>query len=82
MPNGPERDQITTDLAQLHTDLVAQGANSATIAVAKATYFLDNEMPADALHILFSIGETDLTPTLTTFQTTLIDTICSEEITS
>lgn len=82
MPNGPERDQITTDLAQLHTDLVAQGVHSAAIAEAKATYFLEQDMPADALHILFSVDETDLTPALTTLQTTLIDTICSEEISS
>ncbi|MFH7243220.1 MAG: hypothetical protein ACHWZW_10255 [Spirulina sp.] len=82
MSNGPDRDQITIDLAQLHTDLVAQGANSAAIAEAKATYFLEQDMPADALHILFSVDETDLTPALTTLQTTLIDTICSEEITS
>lgn len=82
MPNGPEHDQITADLAQLHTDLVAQGADGATIAEAKAAYFLDSDMPADALQILFSIDETDLTPDLTTLQTTLIDTICSEEISS
>ncbi len=82
MSNGPERDQITADLAQLHTDLVAQGANSAAIAGAKAAYFLEREMPADALQILFSVDETEVTPALTTLQTTLIDTICSEEITS
>lgn len=82
MPNGPERDQITADLAQMHTDLAAQGGDHAAIAEAKATYFLDNDMPADALQILFSVDETDLTPALTTLQTTLIDTICSEEITS
>lgn len=82
MPNGPERVQITADLAQLHTDLVAQGAHSVTIVEAKAAYFLEKEMPADALHILFSVDETDLTPALTTLQTTLIDTICREEISS
>lgn len=82
MSNGPERDQITADLAQLHTDLAAQGVAHAAIAEAKAAYFLDHNMPADALQILFSVDETDLTPALTTLQTTLINTICSEEITS
>ncbi|MEB3291351.1 MAG: hypothetical protein VKI82_15650 [Leptolyngbya sp.] len=80
MPNGPERDQITTDLEQLDADLVAQGADSATIAEAKATYFRDSNLLADALQILFSVDEADLTPNLSSLQATLIDTICSQDI--
>ncbi|MBF2086059.1 hypothetical protein [Thermoleptolyngbya sp. C42_A2020_037] len=75
MATGKERDQIAADLAHMETALSQQGANQEAIAQAKATYFLEKDMPADALHVLFAVDNP--TPDWVALQSEAIAAICS-----
>ncbi|MGB3310497.1 MAG: hypothetical protein WBG32_02430 [Nodosilinea sp.] len=75
MPAGEERDQITTDLAQLEAELTQEGASIEAIAQAQADYFLAKDMPADALQILFAVEEPSAD--LVALRTETVETICS-----
>lgn len=56
MAEGEERDRIAADLDQLTAELTTEEAGAEAIAQAKANYFLENDLPADALHILFTVA--------------------------
>lgn len=75
MAAGQEREKIAAELAQIEAELAEQGADSEAIAQAKATYFLEKEMPADALHVLFAVANP--TPAWVAFQSEAIAAICS-----
>lgn len=75
MADGAERDQIATDLAQLEAELTHEGTSIEAIAKAKADYFLANDMPADALQILFAVEEPSAD--LVALRTETVETICS-----
>ena len=57
MAAGAERDRIGVDLAQLQTQLEAEGADPEAIAQARATYFLENDLWGDALQEMFAVSE-------------------------
>lgn len=75
MAAGEKREQIAADLSQIETDLAQQGANQEAIAQAKAAYFLEKDMPADALHALFAVDNP--TPEWVALQSEAIAAICS-----
>lgn len=75
MAAGEERNQITTDLAQLETELTEAGDSVEAIAQAQADYFLAKDMPADALQILFAIEQPSAD--LVALRTETVETICS-----
>ncbi|WP_448603157.1 hypothetical protein [Thermoleptolyngbya sp.] len=75
MAAGEARENIAADLAQIEADLAQQGADAEAIAQAKATYFLEKDMPADALHVLFAMENP--TPDWVALQSEAIAAICS-----
>ncbi|MBD1874982.1 hypothetical protein H6F75_15955 [Nodosilinea sp. FACHB-131] len=78
MAAGEERDRIAADLDQLTAELATEKADAEAIAQAKADYFIENELPADALQILFTIA--DPSEELIAAREALATDICSEEL--
>lgn len=78
MPEGEERDHIAADLAHLAADLAQSEMDAEAIALAKAEFFFERNLNADALGWLFSVDEPseDLAET----RQTLIKDICSQEL--
>ncbi|MBE9137734.1 hypothetical protein IQ254_11110 [Nodosilinea sp. LEGE 07088] len=78
MAEGAERDRITTELAQLQSELAATAADESEQAIAIAAYFFDNDLLADALQFLFSVNSPseDLLAT----RETLVEAICSQPL--
>ncbi|WP_137455229.1 hypothetical protein [Halomicronema hongdechloris] len=56
MATGEQRDRITTHLAVLQARLTHEGASVEAIAQARADYFLDHDLPADALQEVFAVS--------------------------
>lgn len=75
MAPGPERDQITTDLERLNGELDQAGVNAEAQAQAQADYFMAQDLPADALQVLFSVDSPS--PEFATLQAETVETICS-----
>ncbi|MBE9157950.1 hypothetical protein IQ265_14100 [Nodosilinea sp. LEGE 06152] len=78
MAAGDERDRIAADLEQITAELTHEQANAEAIAQAKADYFLKNELPADALHILFTVEAPS--EELVAAREALASDLCSEEL--
>jgi hypothetical protein len=78
MPEGEERDHIAADLAQLAAELTQAERDAEAMALAKAEFFFERNLNADALGWLFSVAEPseDLAAT----RQTLIKDICSQEL--
>ena len=51
----PERDRISTELAELESKLRAEGASESKIALERVTYFADQQLWSDALREAYSI---------------------------
>ncbi|MBD2110331.1 MULTISPECIES: hypothetical protein [Cyanophyceae] len=78
MAAGEERDRVAADLDQLTAELATEEADAEAIAQAKANYFLENELPADALQILFTVAAPS--EELVAAREALAADICSEEL--
>ena len=67
---------IAADLDTLQTDLEASNADAETVAIARANYFVENSLVADALQELFAVS----TPSaeLVALQADLVDQYCSD----
>lgn len=78
MPEGEERDQIATDLAHLEADLAQADLDAETIALAKAEFFFDRNLNADALGLLFSVE--DPSEDLAETRQALVEAICSQDL--
>lgn len=78
MAAGEERDRIAADLDQLTAELTHGKADAEAIAQAKANYFLENELSADALQILFTVA--DPSEELIAAREALATDICSEAL--
>lgn len=74
MPEGEERDQIATDLAHLEADLVHDDLDAEAIALAKAEFFFERNLNADALGLLFSVDKPSMD--LAKTRQTLVEAIC------
>jgi hypothetical protein len=57
MAAGEERDRISTDFAELETQLLAESASGEVKAQAQAEYFFANQLLADAFQTLFAVSE-------------------------
>lgn len=64
-------------LAALQSELAAQGADEEIIALAKAEYFIENDLPADALQVVFAVAEPS--DNLMATQEALVQEICEGE---
>jgi hypothetical protein len=64
-------------LEALQVQLEASAASVEDVAVAQANYFLDNNLPADALQAIFAVG--DPSPELLETQAALVTEICGDE---
>lgn len=78
MPEGEERDQIATDLAHLEADLAQADLDAETIALAKAEFFFDRNLNADALGWLFSVEEPS--GVLTIMRQAMVEAICNQDL--
>jgi len=78
MPEGEERDQIATDLAQLEADLVHDDLDAEAIALAKAEFFFERNLNADALGLLFSVE--DPSEDLAETRQAMVEAICSQDL--
>jgi len=78
MPEGEEREAIATDLAHLEADLVHDDLDAEAIALAKAEFFFDRNLNADALGLLFAV-ETPSEDLLETRQA-LVESICRQAL--
>ncbi|MBD2108791.1 hypothetical protein [Nodosilinea sp. FACHB-13] len=78
MAAGEERDRIAAELEQITAELATEEADAEAIAQAKADYFIENELPADALQALFTVAAPS--EELITAREALAADICSEEL--
>ncbi|MBD2428166.1 hypothetical protein [Phormidium sp. FACHB-1136] len=78
MPEGEERDQIATDLAHLEADLAHDDLDAETIALAKAEFFFERNLNADALGLVFSVEEPS--DALAETRQALVEAICSQDL--
>lgn len=78
MPEGEERDQIATDLAHLEADLVHDDLDAEAIALAKAEFFFEHNLNADALGLLFAVE--DPSEDLAETRQALVEAICSQDL--
>lgn len=78
MPEGEERDQIATDLAHLEADLAQADLDAESIALAKAEFFFDRNLNADALGWLFSVEEPS--GVLTIMRQAMVEAICNQDL--
>ena len=76
MPEGEERDQIAAELAQLEAKLAQAKAEAEAIAQAKATFFFEQNLAADALGVLFAIDEPSAE--LAEIRQDLVQSICHQ----
>ncbi|MGB3310492.1 MAG: hypothetical protein WA939_19285 [Nodosilinea sp.] len=76
MPAGAARDQIAADLQHIETELAPQGVEA--IAQAKASYLIEKDLPADALHVLFAVQAPSTS--LASLRAETTETICRFEI--
>jgi hypothetical protein len=72
--DGEERERISSGLEDLETELDSEGASEEEVALAKAEYFLEAELPADALQAIFAVSEPS--EELLATQEALIQEIC------
>lgn len=78
MPEGEERDQIAADLAQLESELAEANEDAEVIAVAKAEFFFDRNLSADALQALFSVDAPSAE--LVETRQAIVKTICKQDL--
>ncbi|QQE65133.1 hypothetical protein GFS31_18180 [Leptolyngbya sp. BL0902] len=78
MPEGEERDQIATDLAHLEANLAHNDLDTEAIALAKAEFFLDRNLNADALGWLFSVD--DPSRVLAMMRQAVVEAICAQDM--
>ena len=50
-------EQHAAELAARQRELESEGADAEAIALAKAMYFVENDLPSDALQVVFAVGE-------------------------
>ena len=74
---GEDRDRISAGLSELQAQLEAEGADEETIALARAEYFLENDLPSDALQAVFAVGEPS--EALLETRAALVEEICAIE---
>ncbi|HEY9880398.1 MAG TPA: hypothetical protein V6D29_18215 [Leptolyngbyaceae cyanobacterium] len=68
--------RISRDLNALQTQLETEGATPDAIALARANYFMENDLPADAIHEMFAVSEPS--DELVQARETLVQAVCSE----
>ncbi|MBW4653741.1 MAG: hypothetical protein KME20_12000 [Kaiparowitsia implicata GSE-PSE-MK54-09C] len=78
MPEGQERDQIEANLAQLEAELAEAREDAEAIAVAKAEFFFDHNLSADALQALFSVDAPSAE--LVETRQAIVKTICEQDL--
>jgi hypothetical protein len=78
MPEGEERDQIDADLAQLEAELAQTKGDAEAIAQAKAEFFFERNLSADALQALFSVDEPSAE--LVETRQAIVETICQQDL--
>lgn len=78
MPEGEERDQIATDLAHLEANLAQADLDAEVIALAKADFFFDRSLNADALGWLFSVD--DPSGVLAMMRQAVVEAICDQDL--
>ncbi|WOD39783.1 hypothetical protein [Nodosilinea sp. E11] len=76
MPAGEERDQIEADLAQLEAELAEAQEDAEAIAIAKAEFFFERDLAADAFQSLFSVDAPSAE--LVETRQALVKTICEQ----
>lgn len=78
MPEGEERDHIEAELAQMEAELAQAKEDAEAIAVAKAEFFFERDLSADALQALFSVD----TPSAELIETrqAIVETICQQDL--
>jgi hypothetical protein len=78
MPEGQERNQIDAELAQLEAELAQAEMDAGAIALAKAEFFFERQLSADALSALFSVD--DLSTELVETRQAIVEAICSQDL--
>ncbi|TVQ07242.1 MAG: hypothetical protein EA368_14765 [Leptolyngbya sp. DLM2.Bin27] len=78
MPEGEDRDQIDADLAQLDAELTQAGAATEAIAQARAAFFFERNLTADALGALFSVAEPSAD--LAALRSAIAESICRQTL--
>lgn len=64
-------------LEGLQQELAAGGASEAEVALAKAEYFVDHDLPGDALQVMFAVNEPS--EELVAAREAVIEELCSDE---
>lgn len=72
-------DRITADLTNLKEELETNNADAEVIAIAHANYFLNNDLPADALQAVFDINIIEPSEELVAVRSELVEEICASE---
>lgn len=68
------RARHNVELTAIQNKLTTETADESALALAQADYFIANNLPADALQVIFSVEEP--TPELLEMQTVLVQTLC------
>ncbi|NEQ29579.1 MAG: hypothetical protein F6K04_01050 [Leptolyngbya sp. SIO4C5] len=71
------RDRITADLDQIQVDLEAEGADTEAIALARAGYFVENGLLADAMQEMFAVD--DPSENLLSSRANLVSELCQPD---
>ncbi|NER83184.1 MAG: hypothetical protein F6K42_27250 [Leptolyngbya sp. SIO1D8] len=75
--DGVERDRVSDGLMELQAQLEADGVDEETMAIARADYFIQNNLPSDALQEVFAVSEPS--EALLETRSALLEEICPTE---
>ncbi|MBE9198879.1 MULTISPECIES: hypothetical protein [unclassified Nodularia (in: cyanobacteria)] len=74
----PQRDRISTDLHNIEKQLNAMSANTEAIALAKANYFMENNLWSDVLQQIYSVPKPSAE--LIAFRQDIVQKLCNPAI--